>query len=124
MSQFLWSRDNSYRKAITTIDDVIRLSEQLTAQLTKIGTYRHPLAIRRGVNFMTAQNESKTIKAGAITYFLDIKQTRENKPYLVFTESRFKGEEQRHERRTIFVFQESAKELADAFSKMVKQLDR
>ena len=97
MVQLLWPREYPNSQAITTIDDVIRLSEELYTRLSKIGEYKHPLAVRRGVKFMVAQKGSKTIKAGATTYFLDIKHTRDSKPYLVITESRFKGEDQERE---------------------------
>jgi len=124
MTQVLWPLEYPNHKAFTTIDDVIRLSEELYARLSKIGGYKHPLAVRRGVKFMAAQIDSKTIKAGATTYFLDIKHTRDNKPYLLITESRFKGEGDERERKTIFVFQESAKEFAQALSELVNELDR
>jgi len=58
---------------------------------------------------MTEQT-SKTVKAGAKTYFLDLKETKEGKPYLVITESRFKGEGQQRERASIAVFPEHARD--------------
>lgn len=53
---------------------------------------------------------TKTVRAGAITYFLDIKKTNSNKPYLMLTESQYKGEKEKRDRSTIIVFQEYAKE--------------
>jgi hypothetical protein len=41
---------------------------------------------------MYEQNNGQSVRAGAITYFLDVKETRERKPYLMITMSRFKGE--------------------------------
>ena len=64
------------------------------------------------------QQNSETIKAGAITYFFDIKETKDGKPYLLITESRFKGEKEERERKTIFVFPEQAAE----FSKTVAEM--
>ncbi|NMC62279.1 MAG: PUR family DNA/RNA-binding protein, partial [SAR324 cluster bacterium] len=32
---------------------------------------------------MINQDNSQTIKAGSITYFFDVKETRQGKPYLV-----------------------------------------
>jgi hypothetical protein len=71
---------------------------------------------------MAESKESRTIKAGATTYFLDIKQTKDGKPYLLITESRFKGDGNERERRTIIVFQERAKEFSQATSEMCARL--
>jgi hypothetical protein len=71
---------------------------------------------------MTDQTESKTIKAGAKTYFFDVKQTQEDKPYLVITESRFKGEGQDRERASITVFPEQAQEFSATVQEMVGKL--
>lgn len=66
---------------------------------------------------------SRTVKAGAKTYFLDIKETKEGKPYLMITESRFKGEGDERERSTIVVFQDNAQAFADALTEMVEKLE-
>ena len=60
------------------------------------------------------QQNSKTVKAGSKTYFFDIKETKEGKPYLLITESRFKGEGEERERSSIIVFQENAQEFTEA----------
>ncbi len=62
------------------------------------------------------------VKAGGKTYFFDIKKTKEGKPYLVITESRFAGEGKEWERTTIAVFPETAKEFANVVSEMVTKL--
>ena len=41
---------------------------------------------------MEEQMDSKKVKAGSSTYFFDVKKTKEDKPYLMITQSRFKGE--------------------------------
>ena len=50
---------------------------------------------------MTEQTSNKIVKAGAKTYFFDLKRTKEGKPFLVITESQFKGENQERERAVL-----------------------
>jgi hypothetical protein len=75
----------------TTIDDVIRIAKELLAQLDQLGEYKHPFDVRRGrkegVKMVERDEDSKTLKAGAKTYFLDIRETKGGKPYLMITES-------------------------------------
>ena len=111
---------------ITTIDDVIKMAQELLANLNQLGEYKHPLDVRRGqkevVNMVGQKDKSKTLKAGSKTYFFDVKETQQGKPYLVLTESRFKGNGEDRERRTIIVFQENVQEFADAISGMAKKM--
>ena len=72
---------------------------------------------------MADQDDSRTVKAGSKTYFFDLKQTKEDKPYLVITESRFKGEDQDRERVSIVVFPDHAQEFLAATQEMVKKLE-
>ena len=72
---------------------------------------------------MADKNDNKTVRAGSITYFLDLKETKDNKPFLVITESRFKGENENRERKTIVVFQENVKEFAQAVGEMAAKLE-
>ena len=122
MEHFLGSTASPGRVSFTTIDDVILLSQELFKRLREIGEYKHPLAVRKGVKVMPDKKESQTVRAGSITYFFDIKKTRDNKPFLVITESRFKGDREDRERRTIVVFQEKVKEFAQAVSKISEKL--
>jgi len=110
------------REPFTTIDDLIRLAKHLFDGLKQLGEYKYPLGVRKGVIDMSSEQESKTIKAIGRMYFLDIKETKEGKPYLVITESRSKGEGNKRERSSIFVFPESAKDFADALSSMVDKI--
>ena len=71
---------------------------------------------------MAESTQSKTVKAGAITYFFDIKETTQGKPFLVITMSRFKGEEEERERSSIIVFQAQAEEYLKATQEMVHNL--
>ena len=69
------------------------------------------------------EQKNETIRAGSRTYFIDLKETKENKPFLVLTESRYKGEGKEHERTSIAIFPEYAQTLLEAFEKMVAELD-
>lgn len=123
-SRVLQSRGNTDRKPFTTIDDLILLSQELFARLKTFGEYKHPLAVRKGVKYMEDQNESLTVKAGATTYFFDLKKTKDGKPYLVITESRFKGENEERKRVSIAVFPEQSKEFVNAVTEMTAKLDK
>ena len=72
---------------------------------------------------MTEQTSNKIVKAGAKTYFFDLKKTKEGKPFLVITESRFKGEGQERERISIVVFPEHAQGFLQALGEVVKLLE-
>jgi hypothetical protein len=104
--------------AFTTIDDLILLSQELFTRLNQISQYKHPFAVRKGVSQMENTNTSRIVRAGAITYFLDIKKTRDNKPFLMITESRYKGEDKKRDRNTLVVFQDNAKQFAQAITEM------
>ena len=56
------------------------------------------------------------------TYFFDIKKTKEDKPYLVITESRFKGEGKERERVSIAIFPENTEEFAEAVGEMTAKI--
>ena len=117
------------REPFVTIDDLLLQAETLTNGLRTLSEYRHPLDIRRGVgdreevSDMPENPESRIVKAGARTYFFDIKQTKEDKPFLVITESRFKGEGEERERSSITVFPEQADEFGEAVSEMTARLE-
>ena len=115
------------RKLFVTIDDLQRKARELLDDLIELGTYKHPLKVRKGsrkeVNAMSADSDrSQTLKAGGKTYFFDIKETKEGKPYLIITESRYKGEDQEPERSSIFVFQENAQEFAFTTTAMLAKI--
>jgi hypothetical protein len=116
------------RKRFTTLDDLIDLADALTSGLHQLGERKHPLAVRkarverREVSAMKEVKDSRQIKAGSRTYFVDIETTKENKPYLRITESRFKGEGKERERQSILVFPEEAQEFAKIITEMVGKL--
>ncbi len=122
--------NNLARESITTIDDAIRLAKELLADLSRLSEYKHPLAVRKArsmavgkeVDSMSDEKESRQIKAGSRTYFLDVETTSEGKKYLKITESRFKGKGSDRERASIIVFPENAKEFSVAISEMIDKL--
>jgi hypothetical protein len=67
---------------------------------------------------MENQKNSKTVKAGSSTYFFDQKVTKEGKPYLIITQSRYKGKGKERERSSIVIFPEHAKEFFDTLKSM------
>ena len=121
--------ENRDRQPFQTIDDLVQRAEELFAGLKKLSKTKYPLDIRRGVRrevdkHMTISGESTQIKAGSRTYFFDIKTTREGKPYLIITESRFKGEGADRQRNSIMLFQENSDEFAKAVSEMAAKLQK
>jgi hypothetical protein len=123
------SKSKTQRDPFLTIDDLTKQAEELTTGLRKLGEYKYPLEIRRGVrglgkgvsSNMSSDKESKQIKGAGRTYFIDVEQTREGKNYLRITESRKKGENE-FERTSINVFPEDAETFAEAVSEMTKKL--
>jgi hypothetical protein len=107
---------------VITIDDLIPLANQLSKGLNKLGEYKYPLDIRRGVRSMSAERENITIKAIGRTYFLDVKETKDGNPFLIITESRSKGEGNDRERSSILIFQDNLKEFAEAVSNIANKI--
>src|SRR5208337_2594763 len=83
---------NIQRPKFATLDDMLELATKLVDGLNTLGERKHPLDVRRGVRSMEREKNSEMLKASSKTYFFDIKETREGKPYLIITESRLKGE--------------------------------
>lgn len=71
---------------------------------------------------MSVNNASKIVKAGSTTYFFDVKETKGGKPYLVITESRFKGEGSERQRSSVVVFPEQIKEFTSTLQDMASEL--
>ena len=106
----------------TTIDDCVLLVQELAMHLGRLGEYKHPLSVRKGVMRVSEAEESKIVKAGSRTYFLDRKLSKDGRPFLVITESRFKGEGEDRERTSIVVFPDHAEAFSQAVSEMVAEL--
>lgn len=119
----------------TTIDDCLQLTEQLRARLKLLGQYRHPLAVRKGVSSRKGvkdmsmelsgkgDRDSVWLRAGSRTYFVDIDQTTDGKPYLRISESRFKGEGNERERNSIVIFPEKVREFAKVVGEQAAKLE-
>lgn len=67
-------------------------------------------------------NNSRSIRAGSNTYFFDFKDMDDGKPFLVITQSRFKGEDKGHERASLAIFPETAKEFLETTKDMLSKL--
>src|SRR5687768_9219705 len=84
--------------AFPTIDDLAKKLGEANSIMAQLAELKYPLAVRRGVRkgvkamAQSGTNESKQIRAGASTFFLDIEEARNGKKYLRITESRFMGE--------------------------------
>ena len=138
MGKFIFKKTNKEKtetqvteeEVYITVDDLIALSEQLNQGLIRLSGYKHPLKVRKGgwkeVIGMNAQEQlSRTLKAGKRTYFFDIKETKDGKPYLVITESWFKKEAQEDEppvRNTLMVFPEQAQDFAMTATVMLAKI--
>jgi len=109
--------------SLVTIDDLQDIAHSLVQGLRKLGEYKYPLAIRKGVRIMVEREKPiDVVKAGAITYFFDVKETKAGKPYLLITESRFKGEGEDRERKSIVVFQESVPDFANMVTEVASRI--
>jgi hypothetical protein len=109
------------RQPFITIDDLTRLANELQTGLSKLGEYKYPLGVRKGVRKLKNERESMTIKAIGRMYFLDLKETKDGNPYLVITESRSKKESEERKRSSIMIFQENIKEFGEAVASMVSK---
>lgn len=109
-----------HRPRFATIDDMLDLAQKLVDGLNKLGERKYPLDVRRGVRNMVERTERKgeMLKTPSKTYFFDIKETRDHKPYLVITESRLKGEGEKPERSSIMIFQDNLQDFAEIVSKL------
>ena len=108
----------SNTQPIPTLDDALDLARALLTSLTDLSLYKYPFAIRKGVRDLKAERENKEgliLKAGANTYFFDIRETKQGDPFLSITESRGKGEGKGFKRTTINVFADQVEE----FSKLI-----
>ena len=144
--------ERNHRQPFTTIDDCLPLArrlaarlgegsepterlkvlaDQLAIRLTKLAEQKHPLDVRRGVvreerkevESVRDSRESRQIKAGSRTYFVDIETAKgESGRYLRITESRFHGEGKERERSSIIVFPEHVQEFVKAVSEMMAKL--
>ncbi|NLE46229.1 MAG: PUR family DNA/RNA-binding protein [Chloroflexi bacterium] len=71
---------------------------------------------------MADKNKTQIIRAGNRTYFLDVRQTKDGRNYLVITESRFKGDGKERERQSIRVFPEQSAEFLEELTTAIWSL--
>ena len=71
---------------------------------------------------MTDTDNSRTVRAGSNTYFFDLKETDDGKPFLVITQSRFKGEGRGHDRASLAIFPETSQEFLQTVQDMLSRL--
>lgn len=116
---------------VTTIDDCLFQARQLMSTLSRLAQQKYPLSVRKGsvlridrkeVETMAETATSRIVKAGSKTYFFDVKQTKEGKPYLVITESRFQGDEKTRQRVRLTVFPEQVKEFVQALTEIAAKV--
>ena len=118
---------NLSKPSFATIDDVLDIAKILLASLTELSNLKYPLAVRKGVRILTPEKlpeKGLTLKAGATTYFFDIRETKQGAPYLSITESRGKGEDKGFQRTTINVFSDQAEEFAKIVYKTAGEVVR
>jgi len=116
--------ESAVTKSFVTIDDLQKIAGVLLKGLHKLGEYKYPFAIRKGVRIMVESEKytGEVVKAGSLTYFLDVKETKDGKPYLLITQSRYKGEDEERERKSIVVFQESMAEFVRVINDITSQI--
>jgi hypothetical protein len=71
---------------------------------------------------MARGKKTRMVRAGGRTYFFDVKTSKDGKQFLVVTESRWNGENEKHQRSSITVFPQQAKDFAKSVTKMAAQL--
>lgn len=71
---------------------------------------------------MNDPKNSQSVRAGSITYFFDVKVTKQGKPYLMLTMSRFKGENEDWDRVSIPLFPEYVQNFSKTFLEITQNL--
>lgn len=110
------------RDRFVTIDDLLKQAESLYNGLKDLSHQRHPLSIYKGVKNMETTNEHEMLKTSSRTYFFDIENTKNGKPYLKISESRINKETQEQTRNTIIIFQEDLFQFTETFNTMSKRI--
>jgi hypothetical protein len=66
---------------------------------------------------------SKTVRAGKITYFVDVKEAKNQKKYITITSSSpSKDDASKLSRKSVIVFDNAADKLYDALAEAMKKL--
>jgi hypothetical protein len=67
---------------------------------------------------------SEIVRAGSTTYFIDARETKAGKPYLAITESRFRKDEEKHQRATISIFPEHISDFLRALNTVAGTIEQ
>jgi hypothetical protein len=119
-TSFNYQNSDLAKPSYPTIDDALTNVRNLLDSLTELSKLKYPLAVRKGVRNLPREREQMketkkeglSLKAGATTYFFDIRETKQGAPYLSITESRGQGEDKGFKRTTINVFSDQVEEFA------------
>src|SRR5262245_30282195 len=117
------------REPFITLDDCIQQADQgvqvirkIAESLHRVGEYRHPLAVRKGIvlkrrgeEIVANSEEGIHIKANSRNYYFDVELAANGKSYLRITEARFKGKDGKPERSSLIIFPENASEFGETF---------
>lgn len=109
-------------RPIVTIDDCARLAQDLVAALHQLGEYKYPLALRKGQGMTILAAPHQILKAGSKTYFFDVKQAKDGRPYLTIAENRPGDGGKGSKRISLIVFPEHAQEFVEMAAGMIHQL--
>jgi hypothetical protein len=104
-----------------TIDDVAEKARELFDDLARLGEYKHPLAVRRGVRSIMPSTDSEQMKGAGRTYFFDLRKTKEGKSFLTVTESR-KDSEGKFVRGSIAIFPEDKEAFANILTAKLAEI--
>ena len=115
---------NKRKESFMTIDDCLVYAGKLYKGLIELSNRKRPLDIRRGVSDINSERESETVKAKGRTYFLDLENTKDGKPYLRITESHINKNNNESVRNTILVFQEDIHDFTQALTKMAYKVGK
>jgi hypothetical protein len=85
---------------------VVRMTETVLSMLKKLGEYKHPFSVRKGISRLAGQESSRVVRAGSKTYFFDLRTMKEGKPFLAITESRVTPNSGQRERERLIIFSE------------------
>jgi Protein of unknown function (DUF3276) len=110
------------RNPIVTIDDCTHLAQELAGALHRLGEYKHPLALRKGQGKTNPATPHQILKAGSKTYFFDVKQAKDGRPYLTITENRPGADGKGNKRISLIVFPEHAQEFVEMAAGIATQL--
>ena len=113
---------NKKKESFTTIDDCPVFAGKLNKGLIELSNRKRPLDIRKGVMYMNSEQKGEVLKTSGKTFFLDIEETKNGKPYLKITESRKNPKNGDQIRNSIIIFQEDIRDFAQAITRIGFQI--